>query len=339
MYMKKILLSSFTFLTLLGSAQTLTQANHAPAVGNPIYATYQCDSAGISPGGSGAGQNWNYAITEHLSVLSTYTTSASSNIAFNPADVSVSSAANNTVYYKSSSSVLDYYGGDISIAAFDLNVKYTSPAVVAIYPMSLNSTTTSATSGSVNVISPLATSGTFNGSCVVTADATGTLTLPAKTFTNVIRVVTSQTLSASIAGGATVNLLVYDYYSTDASKAPILTINTSTISSLIGGTSTQTIVSVQKNYDVVGLNEAQKTKIELSVFPNPASHVINFNTHGTEAFKVTVFDMTGKLVSAELMDMGKAKMNTSNFTSGVYTYLVSDKNNQILTSGKFNISK
>ena len=339
MYMKNLLLLSFTFLTLLGSAQTLTQANHAPAVGNPIYAMYQCDSAGISPGGSGAGQNWNYAITEHLSILNTYTTNASSNVAFNPADVSVSSATNNTVYYKSSPSALNYYGGDISIAAFDLNVKYTSPAVVAIYPMSLNSTTTSATSGSVNVISPLPTSGTFNGSCVVTADATGTLTLPAKTFTNVIRVVTSQTLSANIAGGATVNLLVYDYYSTDASKAPILTINTSTISSLIGGTSTQTIVSVQKNYDVVGLNEFQKSNIELSVFPNPSTNVVNFSTSSLEADKVSVFDITGKIIATEVMEMGKAKMNTANFANGVYLYQVTDKNNQILTTDKFNVNK
>lgn len=339
--MKKIILSLSLLFSVAANAQ-LTQANHSPMTGDPIFGTYQCDSAGITPGASGAGASWNYSIVEHLSVLNTFTTSASTDISYNPADVAVSSAANNTLYYKSSAANLNYYGGDLAIASFNIKVKYSSPAMVAIYPMSLNSTTTSITGGTINVTSPIPASGTFTGTCIITADATGTLTLlsalPAKTFTNTIRVATSQTISSSLGGGITVNYVVYDYYSADDSKAPIFTINTSTITSGFG-TSTQTIVTVLKNYNVVSVKENSKNTIELSVFPNPATNLINFTTVSTEAFKVIAFDVTGKIVATEIMETGKAKMNTGNLTSGVYIYHVVGKNNQVLTTGKFNVTK
>ncbi len=304
------------------------------------FGTYQCDSTGITAGGNGSGQSWNYAsLTEHLSTLKTYSTLTSFNAAYNPADVSVGSGPNNTLYYRSATTKLNYYGGDLTIGAFVLNVKYANPAIFALYPMSLNSSTTSITSGSINATAPLALSGTFNGTCNVTADATGTLTLPSKTFTNVIRVVTSQTISSTLAGGATVNLLVYDYYSPDNTKAPLFSINTSTISSLLGGTSIQTLVNVMQNYNVVGVNETQKLNIELSVFPNPATTIINFSTASLEATKIIAFDMTGKIVATEAFEMGKSKINTSNLSSGVYMYQVMDKNNQTLTTGKFNVNK
>lgn len=339
--MKKTLLSLSILFSFAVNAQ-LTQSNHAPAIGDPIFGTYQCDSTGITPGASGAGATWNYSVVPHISVLNTFTTSASTDISYNPADIAVSSAANNTLYYKSSATELNYYGGDLAIATFDLKVKYSSPAIVAIYPMSLNSTTTSITGGTINVTSPIPASGTFTGNCIITADATGTLTLlsalPTKTFTNTIRVTTSQTISSSIGGGVTVNYIVYDYYSADDSKAPIFTINTSTITSGFG-TSTQTIVTVLKNYNDVSVKEKSKNAIELSVFPNPASNFINFTTLSTEAVKILVFDVTGKIIASELMETGKAKMNTGSLTSGVYLYHVIGKNNQVLTTGKFNVTK
>jgi hypothetical protein len=74
------------------------------------------------------------------------------------------------------------------------------------------------------------------------------------------------------------------------------------------------------------------TQIQLATF-------INFSTVSTEATKVIAYDMTGKVVATEVIEMGKAKMNTSNMASGAYMYQVTDKENQILTTGKFNVSK
>lgn len=336
--MKKIILSLFTFLGLAATAQTITEANHAPMNGDRLFSTYQCDSTGINPGATGAGQTWDFsAYTPHISTIKTFSTLTSANAAYNPADVSVSSGSTNTNYYRSATTKLNYFGGDLLITSVALNIKYSTPAVVMLYPMSLNSSTTSITSGTVNATSPIPFSGPFTGTCSVIADATGTLVLPSKTFSNVIRVVTSQTLVASSLG-ATVKTLVYDYYSPNDSKAPLFTIDSSFVSSGFGN-SAQKVVTLLKDYDVVGVKENQKSTIELTVFPNPTSSFINFSTQSLEATKVIALDMTGKTVATEIMDIGKAKMNIAHLAGGTYLYQVTDKNNRILTTGKFNVSK
>lgn len=335
--MKKTLLSLSILFSFAANAQ-LTQSNHAPAPGDS-YTTVPTTTAGITPGSSGSGSTWDYStLTVSTTPVVNYTATISSNVFYNPANVSVSGGANNTSYYLASSADLKYYGGDISAAGAVVNVKYSNPAIFALYPMVINTTTTSITSGTVSITTPFPVSGAFTGTCNVIADGTGTLILPLKTFTNVIRVVTSQTIIAASLS-TTVNLVVFDYYSIDASKAPILTINTSTLNSSIGGQSAQTAITVQENYIDVSVKENSKNTIELSVFPNPASNFINFITVSNEAIKVIAFDVTGKIIATELMESGKAKMNTGNFISGVYMYHVIGKNNQVLTTGKFNVTK
>jgi hypothetical protein len=335
--MKKTLLSLSILFSVAASAQ-LTQANHAPAVGNQNYSTYQCDSAAINASAPGAGQTWTYA-TNNMNSISNYTTATSTDATFNPANVSVSASTTNSSYYLASAANLKYYGGILTINGTNITVKYSSPATYAVYPMSFGTSTTSAISGSVSV---LGQNGTFTGNCNVTADATGTLVLPAKTFTNVIRLNTVQTLTASLAGGfvtATVTLNNYDYYETNASKAPIFSISTSTLLSSVGAPSTQKVTTVMKDYDVVGINETQKATIQLSVFPNPASSVINFATESMDAVKVIALDLTGKVLTEETIELGKAKINLTNFSAGVYMYQVVNKNNEVLKAGKFSVGK
>jgi hypothetical protein len=338
--MKKTLLSIFTILGLEMTSQTLTYANHAPAWGNIPFQTAQCDSVGISPGSIGAASSWSFNPTG-LNSAKTYTTSNSmpTNTLFPASNVAVYYSATDIAYYKSDVSALKYYGGNFKIKTSDLFANYSNPAIFAIYPMSLNTNTTSVTSGTITITqSPFpAITGTFTGACTLLADESGTLTLPSKTFTNVLRVVTSQTITVADLG-ISLNLVVYDYYSPGTSKAPILSINSSTIVSGLG-TSEQTIVTVQPNYDIVSINESQKEDIQLSVFPNPATNLINFTTTSPEATKVIAYDITGKIIGTELIESGKSKMNTSNFTSGIYIYHVVGKNNQILKSGKFAVSK
>lgn len=336
--MKKIILSIFTFIGLTSSAQTLTYANHAPAWGNIPFQTAQCDSTGISLGSSGAGVTWNYTPT-NLHSLKTYTTSNTlpGNANYPSANVSVYSSTSDVAYHNTNTNSYKYYGGNLVINNFALEVIYSSPALYASYPMSLNSNTTSTTAGTVNLTSPFPTSQSFTGNCSVLADATGTLNLSGTVFNDIIRVVTSQTIVAGIA--ATVYLVNYDYYSPSASKAPIYSIQTSTINAISQPPSTQTITTVISNWAVVGIKETQNPKIELSVFPNPATNFVNFSSSSLDAAKVIAFDMTGKIVATEVLESGKAKMNIASLASGIYMYQVTDKNNQTLTTGRFNVGK
>lgn len=335
--MKKILLSLSVFAALAANAQ-LTQANHTPSFWDPVYTVNQCDTitSGV-PGATGAGAMWSYTPTVHTSIQKTYMTSLSTNGAFAPADGVVSAGSNDASYYRTDNpNALPYYGGNIFVNGVNAVVKYGSPAIVASYPMSLNTSTSSVTSGTVNVTSPFPVTTSFTGNCNVLADATGTLSLPGRMFNDIIRLTTTQNIVAS--GTATINLLTYDYYSQGSSKAPILSVQTSTIASF-SGTSTQTITTLQKDYVTVGLKETKAGSTELSVFPNPASSVINFNTDHAEATKVTLYDLTGKAVANELFEDGRSKITVSSLSNGMYLYTVTGKNNQVLNTGKFNVNR
>ena len=337
--MKKIILSIFTFLGLTSTSQTLTYLNSSPAWGNPTYQTAQCDSTGINPGASGANALWNFPVTG-LNTTKTYTTSNTlpGNASYPSSNVSVYSSPTDIAYYYSDFNVLKYYGGNLKINNIGVTLVFGTPSIYATYPMALNTTTTSSPTGSITIGGSI--SGTFTGNSSTTVSGTGTLTLPGKTFNDIVRVTTIQNLNAVLSlGTGTVNTITDDYYSISASKAPIFSIQTSTISSTLGGNSYQTIVTVQPNYSIVGINTVSKADIELSVFPNPATSLVNFSTTSAEANKVIAIDITGKIVATEVIEMGKAKINTNTLASGVYMYQVIDKNNQILTTGKFNVSK
>ena len=341
--MKKIVLSLTVILSASLQAQTLTQVASEPTPWNPAYTPFQCDS--VSPGGSGVAQTWNYSsITTHSSIAKTYVSSVNTNSVYAPAYVFVSSAANDNSYYKTNGAVLNYYGGNFAMStsagATNVNLIYTMPAVRAVYPMSLSTSSTAAVSGSLALSGAVNLSGTFTGTSTVNANATGTLVLAARTFTDILRVTTTQTLSAVLSGiSTTVNQLNYDYYSATAAKAPIFSIATSTLSSAIGGTSTQTIVTLLQNYPVASINESQKELIDVNVYPNPATNVLNFNTTSLEVAKIMAYDLTGKLVATEFFELGKSKMNINHLSNGLYLYTVTGKSNQVLTTGKFNVSK
>jgi hypothetical protein len=336
--MKKILLSIAVIISTATQAQTLMESTSVPAPWNPTYTIYQCDSTGITPGASGAGQTWSFpSISTHTNIAKTYVSSFNSNPSYPNAYTHVSASASDDSYYTSSSNSLKYYGGNLLINAFAVNLVYTSPAIMGQYPMSIGTATTATVGGSLTAAG---TTSTFTGNGALNADATGTLTLPGRTYTDILRVVTSQTLNATLSiGPITVTQLTYNYYSAAASLVPVLSIATSTLQSALGAPSTQTFVTIFKDYTTVGINEAQQANTEFSVFPNPSSSFVNFNTSNTEASKVIAYDLTGKMVVTELVEFGKAKMNVHSLTNGLYLFTVIGKNNQVLTTGKFNVSK
>lgn len=339
--MKKTLLSLFTVLGLAATAQTLNQGNHSFVPGD-AYTTIACGTVGVVPGPAGTNQTWNFAtVTTNTASTVAYVASTNTNTSYPNADIFVNGGTNNSFYYKSTSADMKYYGGAMSVNGSNVNLIYTNPAVYATYPMNYNTTANSSISGSAVILGNTAT---FTGMCNFLADATGTITLPSgMTYSNTIRVVTTQTITTSalpFVGVATINLQNYDYYDPSTAltfKAPLFTISTSTLTSG-AGTSIQTFVNVLKDNNV-GIRENKASEIELSVFPNPASAFVNFSTTSTEAVKVVAFDVTGKIVATETLEMGRVKMNTGNLTSGVYVYSVLGKDNQVLKTGKFNVTK
>lgn len=326
------------------SAQTLTQGNHAPANGD-MFSTQQCDSLNINPGASGAGALWNFgALTIHTSVTKNYTVVPSTTSGYPSNALSVASSANNQSYFVPSAVDLTYYGGDISAGTVAAKLTYSSPAIAAIYPMSLNTTSTAAIGGSINITSPTSLQGTFTGNSTTLADGSGTLTLPggsAGTFTNVLRVVTSQTLNytTSLVSGV-VTQKSYDYYM-QGIKPSLLTINTTTITSSLTSPSTQTLVTVNKDYLTLGPSTGiakQNVAAGISVYPNPASAVVNFSTEQKEIKTVQIFDITGKLVEKQTLVDGSLKLDVSDYTKGLYLYSLLNQSDEVVKVGKLTVN-
>lgn len=78
----------------------------------------------------------------------------------------------------------------------------------------------------------------------------------------------------------------------------------------------------------------------LSVYPNPASSVVNFSSDNEKGRFVNLYDISGKFVrTIPLIGKGIATMETSEMPQGVYFYQLIGKDNEIYDSGKFIISE
>ena len=73
------------------------------------------------------------------------------------------------------------------------------------------------------------------------------------------------------------------------------------------------------NFGAASLTENQLVKV--SVSPNPANEVVNFNIDA-ENFTITLVDMAGKVVATSTSN----DMNISSLNNGLYTYLVNTAN-------------
>jgi hypothetical protein len=339
--MKKILLfSSIIIGGALNAQITLTQANHAPASAD-TYSTKAVTTTTVSPGAAGSGVTWNLSAITIGSVVTAYTATNSTNMAYNPANIVVNDNASQSSYYQSTPSNLNYFGGNIILlTGFPTTITYTSAANYATYPMSFGTNSTSAVIGGSLIVG--GSNGTFTGNSKNIADATGTLVLPSITYTNVLRVLVTQTINFAVPGfGVSAGVLNQDTYNyfIPSRKSPILTIVTSTVVAppVFVTPTTQTVTTIASDYLVTGLTENQSTLSDLSVFPNPSNNYINFTTQNNNAISIEVYDLTGKKLETRNFNNGKVSFETSYLAPGIYIYSIKDATKQTLTNGKFSV--
>lgn len=326
------------FVSLHYFGQSLTQSTHAPKLGD-TYTTIDCSTV-VPVFGTGAGQNFNFSTLSVNSTSITYNgvtaTSTGSTASYPSANIAVQSGTNNA-FYNESSTVLKYYGGNISVGGLSAVLIYSSPAIYGKYPMSLGTTTTSITSGTILAFS---NNGLFNGTCTANADATGTLTLPGSiTYTNAIRVYLNQVMTFTIAGSITGSLMVeqYDYYAPSYSfwpntnnNWPVISVQSSTLSTAIGGTSTQTFVTINSQYQFLSVPKKNNTGANIIVFPNPAINklTINANTKYNSA-ATTITDLSGKIIKQNSFEKNALiELNTEEIPAGIYILDINIDNKQ-----------
>lgn len=334
--MKRLITLSVLLVIGHFSYAQLTQANHAPAIGD-AYSTYQCgDTLTISLVGSGANVNWDYStITTHSSIIKNYTGSAPSSSVFSSANVLMSSGPTNNSYYSSSAANLLYHGGNVNAGAVSGEFIYSTPMLSAAYPMNLNSISTSTTAGSLNMTVPLTLSGTFTGSASVLVDATGSLTLPGPvTFTNVTRVITSQTIAfvTSLAPG-TLYQVNFEYFG-GGLKGPLFTISTTTAVTPLG-TFPQTVITRQALGSVtVSLPESLLQASDIELYPNPVKENLTVNFESDEKVNFNVYNFQGQLMVENSLHIGNNSISTEKLKPGLYFYAVFDADGRVLKRDK-----
>jgi hypothetical protein len=338
--MKKLILPLLGLSAVTISAQTLNQNTHAPAVGD-IYVYYQADPASLPSnlGNAGSGNLFNFSGLNIISSPS-YTSlgvtpvSTGSMAAYPSANVAVQTGTDN-VFYNSLTNKLEYYGGSMTLGGYSVLLNYSTPAVLGIYPMSLGTTNTNTVSGTINA---MGNSGNFKGTVSFTANATGTIQVPGATYTNVIRVEMHQNITFTIAFvQGTLTVEQYDYYTPSYSNFPnpnnnwpLLTVQASTIISTIGGTSTQTIVNVNKNYQTLNVsNTTLPVQNELTIFPNPVKDNFSIITNNSTLQKIQILDINGRIIKE--VNPTNRNVDCSALSNGTYIIQAEDKSGKIIT--------
>ena len=338
-HMKKLyftLLLIFACLTSFHAQVLLLQSNHALVVGE-MYNMYQIDSTGITPGSIGTGVVWNFTATPTrttIPVNNTFTTVSSipsGSLYPSATVVETNSTAKN--FYSSTSSQLNFWGGNFTALTQSVDYSFSSPAIFAAYPMSYGTSTVS--SAFTGTIQSGTNNGTLsNGTSNLNADASGTLNLPGRSFPNVLRVYTYTGFNFSIpAFFATgdVQQKTWDYYSQltnypSTKLVPLYKIVTSTItvSTPTNVVQTSTIVLLNKDYQYVGINESVKEISNLNLFPNPAKNNFNlsFVNENAEVVLVEITNALGQTIKKENLGSTKCLINQSiditNIEAGVY---------------------
>jgi len=340
----KVLLAFLAVAVCFPLSAQLTQANHDPSPGD-MYSMYQCDS--VSPGPSGANAVWNFSgLTTHSSIVTNYSCTVSNDWNYPSATHSVG-ATGFQFYYSSTAGNLKLQGRSVKAGSFYAELMYTTPGICAVYPMNLNTASSILnTSGNLNMLGPLPASGTFTGKSKAVLDGTGTLTLPgaANSFTNVMRVVSSQTISYNASYIGTITLINYDYYAPGI-KAPIFTIHTTTATTQLG-INTHTMVKRNKDavapeppIDLVSIIENNGSDADFSVFPVPSNTSIHFKSGNPKAASVSLYEVSGRLAGKHALQDGKVSVDVSSYNKeGLYMYTIESSDGQILQRGKIVLS-
>ncbi len=318
-------------LILIGSTitsyaqSTLTAANFNPQIGD-AFAIVNCDTAGVTPGGSGPGQNWDFTtalVTTSLDTGNAVPCLSTPHCAMFPGTtLAVKSPQSDLIQYiKADSSRLSQVG---YYQAADTNlVLSTDPMDEIRYPFTYLDSFTDSYSGTLTF--SLATANEI-GSVHVICDAYGTLHLPGGvTFTNALRVNSTQvfTDSTDLFGTPTIdtfNINTYTWYVANYHSA-LLTI--SYVTQVGAASSSYKLVSYAPyQVQAAGVPLVNGSTSSLTVYPNPVQDELNIDYDGknNKNVRITLMDVLGRQVAviADGQINQHLTYNTAGLAKGVY---------------------
>lgn len=266
---------------------TLTATGINPVVGDVIVTE---TAQYVAPGSAGASQTWNLAMTSQSSATTTGATPSSTPYGSTFPTSTVCFGTSPYVYYKTSATEWQTVG---IVSPAPVVISYSNAEDMLRFPMAYNTNYTDAWSATF-----VSASYTYyrTGSTTVTADGWGTLTTPAGTFSNVMRVHFVQTYQDSTNIMSTPYVIQYNndeyMWYLNGNHTPIAAVYDLTItpgSPIQGGFYISNVVS--------GIDD-ESAMTSLNVFPTLASENISF-VYGVgqpSAVSITIYDAVGRAV-------------------------------------------
>lgn len=308
--MKKIYF--FAAMLISGNAlfaQNLTRTDVGYTAGDN-YTMYVSDY--VNAGSAGTGVTWDLsAMTNNSQVTAAVT--ANSGGTFPTANVKITQSNGGEIYYNISASKMELVGLNAGGTVFT----YSNPQTYMQFPVTSSYNYTDAFAASFSV------SGyAFNrtGSIQSEYSGTGTLITPEGTFTNVVRIKSTQTNTDTYAGG-TINssIVAYNWYKAGVNH------ELANVSDITGAQTSQSAyyTSVPAN---LGLDDNEL--INLLMFPNPTTGSIHINSDEVIS-KVAVYQLSGELVLEQSSNNTSLEMDLSDLNTGMYLVKVYGKDGAV----------
>lgn len=323
----------FTLFTgALISQPTITYNGNAPQIGDEFYQSYSVDQ--LLPGPQGANKTWDFSIINVYETGEVHAVDVSStpfSDVFTNANIAFNYDETGTYNYSDIQQNVAFNLGTGFDEAQQMIIYYDDPAKLLEYPFSYNDNFTDTYTGEYQLEGLLTKQ---SGTLTKTADAWGTITTPAGTFENVLRLKTIRDHIDSIfmqdifISRTIITYKDYEWY-TSSSHAPIFAI-TITNSALINDT-----VSYYST-GTTNVLEFESQNIDFSIVPNPAHNIINIQYTSGKKGKVdiSIFDLTGKKVMyKELffnnLDNKEAFLHIEQLNAGLYFVKINNGTNSL----------
>lgn len=104
--------------------------------------------------------------------------------------------------------------------------------------------------------------------------------------------------------------------------------------------STLWIDDLQWGQGVTGVKSWNAANQNIMAFPNPSQNSITIDANqNSEAQKVIIYDLNGKLIQNSNLENGKINIQVSSWSPGTYFYQIFNKDNQIISKDQFKVIK
>ncbi len=219
------------------------------------------------------------------------------------------------------------YGFIFNDGTTDNVIRYQNdPLTSAKFPMALGTSYTDAVDGEAIANGVTAA---MSGAATINVDGTGTLLLAGNSYTNVIRVKTIENISGTVplVGNVTITRTSYMYYDGSISKLPLFIYGKVDADlGAMGVTHVKTVWSKDPLNGIAGI-ENVKTLPSVSIYPNPATSIVNISTKNASTLKV--INSIGQTIYSTNVSNDTQTIDVSNFATGVYFVEISNATEKI----------